>query len=338
MGRGRPRDPGELLLDDGVLGPATALEIGGWRGAEASGGTAVVPWRGDWLAARAAGVSAVGAEEEIGDRLFGQAVVHLAKGRDATRQAVAVAWARLEPGGRLLLAGGNELGVKSAVRRLEVELEQSAEVLVSRAHARVVRFERRGPHDPAPPATREVQLEVGGDRFALSSAPGVFSADEVDPASRLLLEHLDRAPGTLIFDPGCGLGVLALAALRGRPEATAVLADADRRAVDAARANLAALALGDRAEVHWWDATSEPPPLASCDVALVNPPFHGAGAAVDLAPARAIFAALGRTLSPGGRALVVANLTLPYERELAALGRCERLEIRHGFKLLLVRR
>lgn len=338
MGRGKDRDPRELVLDEGVLGPQPALEIGGWRGAEATSGVAVAPWRSDWLAARAASVSVVGTMAELGERVFEQAIVHLAKGRDATQEALAAAWERLGPGGVLLLVGGNDLGVKSAVKRLEIELEQEAEVLSNRAHARVAQFERREGASPAPPWAGEVEVELGDDRFTLRAAPGVFSADALDPASRLLLEHLEAAPGTAIFDPGCGLGVLALATLRRRPAATAVLADADRRAVAAAAVNIADLGLDDRAAVHWWDARAEPAPLASCDVALVNPPFHGSGAAVDLAPARAIFAALERVLAPGGRALVVANVTLPYERDLGNLGRLERLEIRAGFKLLLVSR
>lgn len=338
MGRGKERDPRELVLDVGVLGGQPALEIGGWRGAEATSGVALAPWRGDWLAADAAGVSVVGSETELGERVFEQAIVHLAKGRDATQEALATAWSRLAPGGGLLLVGGNDLGVKSVVKRLEAELGQEAEVLSNRAHARVARFDRREGAGPASPRAGMVEVELGDDRFSLRAAPGVFSADALDPASRLLLEHLEAAPGTTVFDPGCGLGVLALAALRRRPTATAVLADADRRAVEAAAANVAALGLDDRAEVHWWDARFEPAPLASCDVALVNPPFHGSGAAVDLAPARAIFAALERVLAPGGRALVVANVTLPYERELAGLGRLDRLEVRAGFKLLLVSR
>ena len=183
-----------------------------------------------------------------------------------------------------------------------------------------------------------VEVITEEDRFHLRSAPGVFSADGVDPGTQLLLVHFAGLPSPkMIFDPGCGLGVLGLAALRRWPEATAVLADVDHRAVECATANTADLGLADRCEIAWWDATRDPAPTHSCDLVLVNPPFHS-GVPVDLQPARTIFSAIDAVLSPGGRALVVANRTLPWERNLREIGTLSQLADSHGYKILEVRR
>ena len=136
---------------------------------------------------------------------------------------------------------------------------------------------------------------------------------------------------------GCGIGVLGLAALRGWSEATAVLADVDRRAVEAATRNAVALGLSERCQTAWWDSTQEKPPATNCDLVLINPPFH-TGKAVDLDPARAMFQSLFQVLVPGGVVLIVANRTLPYEQQLGGVGQLRMLRDEAGFKLLEVRR
>jgi len=331
-------NPAVLVQDPGVLDSTPTLEVFGFGAVAAVGGTTVLPLRSDWLPAREARIEATSTWKDVPDDPFTQAVVHLQKGRAATWQGLAEAWRRLAAGGRLLLVGGNELGIKSAVKRLSDELDQPAEIIANRARARVACWQREGSSSPVPPEVSPVEVVTEGDRFHLRSAPGVFSADGVDPGTQLLLGRLDSLPRPeKIFDPGCGLGVLGLEALRRWPEATAVLADVDHRAVECATANTSDLGLADRCEVAWWDATRDPAPLHSCDLVLVNPPFHS-GVPVDLQPARAIFSAIDAVLSPGGRALVVANRTLPWERDLSEIGSLRQLEDNRGYKILEVRR
>ena len=199
-------------------------------------------------------------------------------------------------------------------------------------------FERTGHVGPVVPASPEVVVESGGGTFTLLSANGVFSADRVDRGTRLLLDFLESVdPPTKILDIGCGIGVLGFAALRRWPDATAVLADVDRRAVEAATRNAIDLDLSDRCRTAWWDAVQEKPPSSDCDLALINPPFH-TGKAVDLDPARAMFRSLQQVLAPGGAALIVANRTLPYEQQLGGIGRIRVLATEAGFKLLELRR
>lgn len=326
-----------LLHDPGVLADEPVLEIYGWKAVEGRGGLAVLPRRDQWLAAMGARVEAVGLPNKVAEGAFPQAVVHLQKGRAVTQEGLSTAWRNLELGGRLLLVGGNELGVKSAAKRLAVELGQAGTLLANRARSRVVGYERMESPGPEAPDPAKVDVESGGDAFTLYSANGVFSADRVDRGARLLLDHLGAVdPPIRILDMGCGIGVLGLAALRRWPEATAVLADVDRRAVEAATRNAADLGISDRCRTVWWDAVQETPPSSDCDLVLVNPPFH-TEKAVDLDPARAMFRSLDQVLAPGGSALIVANRTLPYEQQLGDIGRIRMICDEAGFKLLELR-
>jgi 16S rRNA (guanine1207-N2)-methyltransferase len=331
--RSRPT-ASDLLSDPGVLDHVPTLEVFGFAAVTTTGGAPVLPLRTEWLQAREDRIEAVSNWADVSAGRWAQAVVHLQKGRAATWQGLSEAWRRLDPGGRLLLVGANELGVKSAVKRLSGELDQPPQILANRARARIACWLREGAFAPECPVIPPLEVVTDDDRFELSSAAGVFSADGVDPGTLVLLGRLGELdPPTSIFDPGCGLGVLGLAALRRWPEATAILADVDHRAVECAIGNAADLGLAQRCEVMWWDAVLDPPPSRHCDLVLVNPPFHS-GVPVDLQPARAIFRAIDAVLSPGGRALVVANRTLPWERDLREIGRLRQIEDRAGYKVL----
>lgn len=329
----------ELTLDPGVLAPVPTLEFGGRRAAAQTGGIAILPWRSDWLAAQAAGVIAHPRIGDLAEGRYEQALVHLQKSRDATWQDLCSAWSRLSVGGRLLLCGGNDLGVVSAVKRLARELDQPTRVLANRRHARIALFERRDGPGPEPPSDGAIEIPLAdGDLRPLRTAAGVFSARRLDAGTELLLATLlalDVTPKR-ILDLGCGIGALGLTALTRWPNAHGTLLDADIRAIDCARGNAESLGLVDRCLLGWWDA-SEPLPASDFDLVLLNPPFH-AGKAVDLDPARDLFQRLGEALSQGGRGLVVANRTLPYERDLEAQGRLEtRIETR-GYKVLELRK
>jgi len=338
MARNAASNSASLLRDPGVLESTSTLEVFGHKAVDAVGGVAILPNRGAYLDARESKLPARGWFDDSTQGPYQQVVVHLQKGRAATEEGLFEAWSRLSPGGRLLLTGGNELGVKSAVKRLAGDLDQPAEIVANRARARVACWRREGSTAPGRPVVAPIQVSTGSDHFELRSAPGIFSADAVDPGTALLLEHLDGLnPPKAVFDPGCGLGVLGLSALRRWPDSRALLADVDHRAVKCAKGSAANLDLENRTEILWWDATREPAPSLRCDLALVNPPFHS-GVPVDLQPARKIFRALDKVLDRGGRALIVANRTLPWEHDLREIGALRILEDARGYKILELRK
>jgi len=345
----RPKTP--LVLDPGVLQEEPVCEMQGIDAVAEVGGVSILPWRHDFLRAEAASFTPVddavppaeGAaclampeSTHLPDATFSQCVVHLQKSRAGTWLDLAEAWRLVAPDGRLMLEGGNPLGIVSAVKRLSEELQQTPRTLTNRARSRIAAFTRDAGPGPVRPVPTAVHLPpIAGDAHAIVTLPGTFSAKQLDPGSALLLDHLGEQPRpSRVLDLACGAGPLGLAALLTWPDARAVLADGDYRAVLSARENAHLLGCADRAEVLWRDAT-EPIEGGGFDLAVLNPPFH-TGKAVDLEPARRLFDRIRQALRPGGRALVVANTTLPYERDLRAWGDVVPVAHGRGYKLLSV--
>lgn len=339
-----------LVLDPGVLREGPVCEIESSLAVEAQGGVAVQPWRDLFLADEAAGRAVHANARGIASASFAQVIVHLQKSRAATFDDLAEAWRILAPGGELLFSGSNSLGIVSAVKRLSEDLDQQGVVVANRARARVVRFRKEagrteGERAPERETTEPIEVELpgigAGEHFELATLPGVFSAKRIDPGSELLIEAFARIahekPPRRIVDLGCGTGVLGIVAARLFPAAEVLLVDADARAVECAATNIARLGLSDRARVLWWDAR-EKPPENGFDWALVNPPFHHRGPEVDLVPALALFESLSGWLTRNGRALLVANRTLPYEAALGRLGVVEQVADERGYKVLSLSR
>src|SRR5690606_4218011 len=129
----------------------------------------------------------------------------------------------------------NRLGVKSLIKNLSSVLSQEGEVLVSRERKRVARFYRTHDVTMSAPEAADILLPEPFAGPPLQTMPGVFSAGELDAGTARLLAELPQAveqPPKKVLDLACGVGPLAVAALRLWPEATAVLLDADRVAVD----------------------------------------------------------------------------------------------------------
>ena len=319
---GAPRQPDpsdDLVLDPGVLLPGPVLEVQGWAAVARQGGLAILPWRAH---ARAAG--AVPQQSlATGLTAYQQAVVRVGKGRAATWADVAAAWNALLPAGRLLLAGANDVGISSWVKRVQTAVGCDPEVLANRARGRVVSFARTAVALPAP-SWQPVPLPDG---TPLEVAPGVFSGDGLDAGTAALLAALasDAGSAATIADVGCGAGHLAAAAARRFPQAQVWMLDADARAVANARANV------PQATGVWWD-DQDPWPAPVVDLALVNPPWH-AGTASDPGVGQRLLAAIRAR-----RLLVVANRHLPYERRLSQLGTVRSVSDSDGFKVLEVRR
>ena len=142
------------------------------------------------------------------------------------------------------------------------------------------------------------------------TAPGVFSADGIDPASRLLGDSLPADLGRRVVDLGAGWGYLAAQVLERSRVERLDLVEADHAALDCARRNVT----DPRAHFHWADARSWAG-VERVDCVVMNPPFHS-GRAADAGLGRAFIQSAARLLSPSGQLWMVANRHLPYESAL----------------------
>jgi 16S rRNA (guanine966-N2)-methyltransferase len=121
---------------------------------------------------------------------------------------------------------------------------------------------------------RVVAGELGGRRLV------VPAGDALRPTSELVraaifnsLGSLGAVDGAVVVDLFAGSGALGIEAL-SRGAERAVFVDHDRRAVDAIRANVAALGLDGRAEVVRRDVLSWVSGSPEFDLALIDPPYR----------------------------------------------------------------
>ena len=143
----------------------------------------------------------------------------------------------------------------------------------------------------------------------LSTVPGLFSAQRIDPGSAMLASALPSDLAGHVADFGAGWGYLTREILRrGAARVTAIEAELD--GVEAISSNLS----DPRLQVVWEDATIARGPF---DTVVTNPPFHR-GRADSPELGQAFIRSAARSLKPRGALWVVANRHLPYEKILSS--------------------
>ena len=89
-----------------------------------------------------------------------------------------------------------------------------------------------------------IEVELAGQQLQLFTAGGIFSPDHVDTGTKVLLEHLNRAPGVgNILDIGCGWGPITIALALENPNATIWAIDVNERSLELTKKNVANLSL-----------------------------------------------------------------------------------------------
>jgi len=155
--------------------------------------------------------------------------------------------------------------------------------------------------------------------FTVAAYGGTFAGSKIDVGTRALLEVLPEAmpEAETIVDLGCGSGVLAVSAALARPTARVIASDQSASAVASTAATAELAGVSERVRVVRDDALSSQA-AGSCDLVLLNPPFH-VDAAVEPGVARALFEAAARVLRPGGELWTVYNSHLKHRDALAAI-------------------
>jgi 16S rRNA (guanine1207-N2)-methyltransferase len=250
-------------------------------------------------------------------------VVAVPTERVAAQQLVHDAALLLRVGGMLLLAGTTDAGIKPAVHFAEA-LFGTARLVAQGGGGRVVACERGAAvawsavsaglapyHDPD--AFRTLHETVAGVPLTVCTRPGVFSWDHLDEATGLLAEAITAPAGASVLDLGCGAGVLAASLLMRAPSVSCTLVDTDSEAVRCATRTMAATG-----HSGWRVLASDAVSAVAgttFDLVMSNPPFHR-GKSTDLALPRRFISGAQTVLRAGGRLVLVANRTLPYEAEL----------------------
>ncbi|MGQ0286737.1 16S rRNA (guanine(1207)-N(2))-methyltransferase RsmC [Pasteurellaceae bacterium 22721_9_1] len=145
--------------------------------------------------------------------------------------------------------------------------------------------------------------------LSIYSLPGVFSADELDGGTALLLTTLDRQIRGKVLDLGCGAGVIGAMIKHKYPKVTLTMTDIHAMAVASAQETLRQNKL--EGKVLASDVFSELDVQNKFDLIISNPPFHDGIDTAYQAVTNLIEQAKWY-LNSGGELRIVANSFLPY--------------------------
>lgn len=256
----------------------------------------------NWRAYRAA--------SSLGDVQFGAwfsaeqpyetALVEMPKETERLRMMLCMVVAAVAPGGRLVLIGRNDAGIKSAGRHVS-EIVGKNDVLDFRFHARALRATvSREPRRTSLEDWENVfQAEVGGRTCDVHDFPGVFAHGRVDEGTRRLLEVLEVRDDARVLDVGCGNGVIGAWLRIGGAAVSSC--DVDALAVEAATRTAGSAFPSD----VYSDVDG------TYDVIVTNPPFH-AGVRTTSGVAIRMISEARTHLAAGGEMWLVANRFLDY--------------------------
>lgn len=244
---------------------------------------------------------------------FDLAVLRLPKAKDEQEMATHGCLGALATAGRLILYGGNDEGIRSAIAMLE-QLCGRVETVATRGHGRVVAARRPADSGRLRGALadwrRTVPLAIAGATRNWVTYPGIFAADRIDEGTALLLGALPAlSPGATVLDYGCGSGVIGAAMRAASPSIALDLIDNDSVALVAAGENVpgARLILGARLGAAG---------KRRYDAILSNPPLHR-GIAEDHAELEQFLSDAPDHLMAGGLLQVVVQRRVPLDRLLA---------------------
>lgn len=259
----------------------------------------VQPFKPDHDAFAAQGYNCVPDEAGIGAGDGATAILFLPRAKALARLLIAQAADSVD----LLVVDGQKTdGIDSLLKEIRKRLPVSGPI--AKAHGKLFWFH------PTPGLFEDWQRHDTQGPNGFATAPGVFSADGIDPASAALAAALPVSVGKRVADLGAGWGYLSRHLLQDPKLDTLDLVEADHTALTCARVNVT----DPRARFHWADATTWRP-KTPLDAVVMNPPFHTTRAA-DPALGQAFIATAAAALTRSGTLWMVANRHLPYESTL----------------------
>lgn len=269
-------------------------------------------------------------EDNAQGRSFDLAFIALPKNRIEAAGLVAQALDCLADDGILLCAAENKAGgtrIKKMMQSFGLEISDD----VSKHKSRAVWAYKNGCDDGA--VKRAIQGGAFQNVLAADyvSRPGIFGWDKIDKGSALLAQNLPDDLKGHGADFGCGYGYLSRHVLSCNPAIRSLVCiDADSRAVEAARRNLASSECDVR---YIWADLTKPAGLERLDFIVMNPPFHE-GKKADSDIGVLFIKTAARSLKKNGTLWMVANNQLPYEEVLAQeFFHVEKISQGQGFKV-----
>ena len=244
------------------------------------------------------------------------ALIFLPKSRAELSLRLALALWLIRADGRVILIGEKKEGIAGAVRQMKQALPQ-AEKVDSARHCQVWLADHVSPSKNFRLADwmRWYAMERHGVALEVAGLPGIFSDNELDAGTALLLDTLAQTPlaSGKTLDFACGAGIIGawwqLFQARNLRTISAVDGiDVQFQAVACARATYKRA--GVQGTIRAFDGLGAKQERYQSVVA--NPPFH-TGVRTDTSVTEAFLSNVSGQLVTGGELRLVANRFLPYK-------------------------
>ncbi|MCX2960645.1 16S rRNA (guanine(1207)-N(2))-methyltransferase RsmC [Rodentibacter caecimuris] len=213
--------------------------------------------------------------------------------------------ANAQDGQEILIIGENRCGVRSAEKILS-PFGDIAKIDSARRCGLYHFSLKKRPHFSLNTFWKTYQHpQLNG--LIIHSLPGVFSANELDVGTALLLSTLNQSIKGKVLDLGCGAGVIGSMIKKINPKSNVTMTDIHAMALESARKTLSENRLD--AEVFASDVFSDIE--GKFDLIISNPPFHD-GIDTAYQAVNTLITQAKRHLNQGGELRIVANAFLPY--------------------------
>lgn len=252
-----------------------------------------------------------------GNTQFDTVYLRVCKEKSVNLHLLRLARSSLAVGGRLIMAGQKNEGIKSIAKQAQDIFDRAAVNKQGKAYlAQLDCLEPTPALDLA--QYHQIQTIASWRSLTLKSKPGVYGWDKVDQGSVLLIEAFERyleahdPPCASLLDIGCGYGFLTIAT-GALPCERRVATDNNAAALLCTQLNAAANGLP--VDVVAGDCANTVD--ERFDVILCNPPFHKGFDVESTLTKRFIDAAAKRT-ARRGTAFFVVNSFIPVEKHARA--------------------
>ncbi len=242
---------------------------------------------------------------------FDGAIIYMPKAKEQAKMLINNMADCVKHNGQIFLVGENKSGIKSANKLFE-DVSQQVNKIDSARHCALYCATISKEHDKTcnfdlNDWLKWYQFEHEGESITVASLPGVFSANELDAGTKLLLDNLPKTLSGDVLDFACGAGVIGCAVAKRYPKVRLTLVDVSALALHCATLTLERNSI--EAKIVASDGLSNV--NGRFDFVLTNPPFH-TGIQTDYSVTERFIMELKTRLNKNAKLVLVANRFLPY--------------------------
>ncbi len=174
---------------------------------------------------------------------------------------------------------------------------------------------------------------IRGVTVEFEVAPGLFSYEEVDKGTKLLIEYAEIPEQGIVLDIGCGYGAIGITLAKINPRLRVYMVDINKDAVKLAKRNVKRNKVEDRVVVLHGDLY-EPVKGLKFDAIYSNPPL-----AAGMDTVLRIVEEAPNYLNPGGTLQVVVRKGAETVRKAMerTFGNVKKLVAKSGYRVFLSR-